>query len=189
MRKATLIYNPHAGPLDCADMVEGAARYWRERDWAVTIWPTEREGHATELARKAADMGQTLVFAAGGDGTQGEVANGLAQTDTIMATLPIGTGNSLAKELHMPRPSRRQPNKLIEAAEALYKGNVHSADLGQIEDGRYWLLWCSVGIDSYLVNEIEPRSKRFKRLGAAGYVLKGRLQIPKSAELAAGCRN
>ncbi|MCO5183502.1 MAG: diacylglycerol kinase family lipid kinase [Anaerolineae bacterium] len=173
MQRATLIYNPLAGPLNCAEMMEDVARYWRSREWDVSVKATEYAGHATELARQAAAQGFQLVFAAGGDGTQGEVATGLAFTDTVMATIPIGTGNSLAKEMQMPRPSRRQPNRAIDAAEALYRGRVFSADLGQNGDGRFWLLWGSVGIDSYLVDQIEPRSKRFKRLGAAGYVLKG----------------
>lgn len=179
MHTATLIYNPLAGPLNCAEQMEDVAGYWRQHAWRVNVVATEYPGHATELAQQAAAAGETLVFAAGGDGTQGEVATGLAHTDTIMATLPIGTGNSLAKELLTPRPTRTQPDRLLDAAEALYRGAVHSADLGQCDDGRYWLLWSSVGIDSFLVNQIEPRTKRFKRLGAAGYVLKGAYWVPR----------
>ena len=45
-----------------------------------------------------------LVLAAGGDGTLGEVVNGLAGRETIMGILPAGTANSFARELQMPIP-------------------------------------------------------------------------------------
>lgn len=137
MQRATLIYNPLAGPLNCAEMMEDVARYWRSREWDVSVKATEYAGHATELARQAAAQGFQLVFAAGGDGTQGEVATGLAFTDTVMATIPIGTGNSLAKEMQMPRPSRRQPNRAIDAAEALYRG------------GYFRPIWVRMGMDAF----------------------------------------
>ena len=80
------------------------ADFWRSQDWQVDIKPTEAAGHATVLAREASIAGHHMVIAAGGDGTLGEVTNGLAGSPTIMAPLPAGTANSFAKELLMPRP-------------------------------------------------------------------------------------
>ena len=57
-------------------MMEDVARYWRSREWDVSVKATEYAGHATELARQGSGAGFQLVFAAGGDGTQGEVATG-----------------------------------------------------------------------------------------------------------------
>ena len=151
------------------------ADFWRKRGWQITIHPTQSPGHATELAKEAALGGCQLVLAAGGDGTLGEVANGLVGTDTILAPLPVGTANSFAKELGMPLPGFLDKQKLLEAAEVLANGRVFPMDLGYRHDeggnGRYWLLWSGTGVDGYIVHQIEPRPRWSKKLGPLGYVM------------------
>ena len=169
------------------------ADFWRTQDWQVDIKPTEAAGHATVLAREASKAGHEMVIAAGGDGTLGEVTNGLAGSPTIMAPLPAGTANSFAKELLMPRPGLLNKHRLLEAVDTLAAGRVQGMDLGYTPDavagnacteqsrsGRYWLLWASVGADSYLVDQIEPRPKWSKRIGPAGYMLQGLFILPKA---------
>lgn len=151
------------------------------RGWQVSVRATEYAGHATTLARLAVKQGHELVFAAGGDGTLGEVANGLAGTHTIMAPLPVGTANSFAKELGMPRPGIIHGHRLLQAAESLAAGQVQAMDLGFSffageerrggNNGRYWLLWTGTGADGYLVHEVEPRPKWAKLMGPLGYAL------------------
>lgn len=162
------------------------ADFWRSRGWQVTIKPTEYAGHAISLAREAAARQHQLVLAAGGDGTLGEVANGLADSDTILGLLPVGTGNSFAKELQLPRPTRWDKHKLLQAADALAAGRVQRMDLGQLspqggKSGRYWMLWAGVGVDGFLVNRLEPRPKWSKKLGTVGYTIQGlaiAMQLP-----------
>lgn len=161
------------------------ADFWRTQAWQVAIKPTEAAGHATLLAREASEAGQEMVIAAGGDGTLGEVTNGLADSPTIMAPLPAGTANSFAKELRMPRPTLFNKHRLLDAVDALAAGRVQGMDLGYTPDavgdnGRYWLLWASVGADSYLVQQIEPRPKWSKRLGTLGYMLQGLSILPQA---------
>ncbi len=177
MSAAAIIYNPHAGNLNLSAVVELVADMWRVRGWEVTLWPTEAAGHATELARDAAQSGKRLVIAAGGDGTLGEVANGLAGSRTVMAPLPSGTANSFARELGLPMPKRFDHTQLLRASDALYAGRVHAMDLGYTVggdgNGRYWLLWSGVGADSFAVSQIEPRPAWIKKLGRVGYALQG----------------
>ncbi len=149
---------------------------WRTRGWQVSIKPTQFAGHATTLAQEAAAAGHLLVLAAGGDGTLGEVANGLARTETALGLLPVGTGNSFAKELQMPLPTRWDKHKLLQATDALAAGRVQRIDLGRVVDeeggnGRYWALWAGVGVDGFLVDRLEPRPKWSKKLGTAGYAV------------------
>ena len=66
--------------------------------WAgkVVFRPTERRGHAVDLAREAALEGFATVAAAGGDGTAHEVASGLLnsqRTDVTFAVIPLGSAN------------------------------------------------------------------------------------------------
>ncbi len=155
----------------------------------MIIRPTRAAGHATQLAQEAAVKGHKLVLAAGGDGTLGEVANGLAGTSTIMAPLPVGTANSFAKELLMPRPNLLNPERLLEASESLAGGKVYQMDLGYsrgIEGkGHYWLLWSGVGADSFLVDQLEPRPKWSKKMGTLGYTLQGLMVSPRLPKMKA----
>jgi len=196
MKAMTIIFNPLAGPADFAEVVEQIAGQWQDSAWVVSLKPTEAAGHATMLAAEAADAGCRLVLVAGGDGTLGEVVNGLAETETIMGILPAGTANSFARELNMavpsalqmpiplvlkkPLPAGLRENKLLTASTALMNGRVHRMDLGYRSNtiqhdggGRYWMLWAGTGADGYLVHEVEPRPKWSKRIGWASYLLQG----------------
>jgi diacylglycerol kinase (ATP) len=180
IRKAILIYNPLAGPADWDEPVKKLVAFWRRHGWDLAVAQTARAGHATELARAAAGEGRELVLAGGGDGTLGEIASGLADTETIMAPLPMGTGNSFAKELGMTsRLGFFSSDKLLQMSEALLAGRVHRIDLGYSRPGRCWLLWASVGVDSFVVDKMEPRSKLLKRLGPLGYVGESLPAIPQ----------
>jgi YegS/Rv2252/BmrU family lipid kinase len=170
--KATLIFNPRAGQLLTTSKVEQVADFWRSRGWRVQLWPTEAPGHATELARRAADEGEHVVLAAGGDGTMGHIADGLAGSNTILAPLPIGTANALGRELRLPRPQLLDPNAPLVAAEALLAGRVQAIDLTYVESqsaAGHALLWTGVGADGFLVQQLEPRPTWSKRLGPIGY--------------------
>ena len=69
--------------------------------------PTARAGHATELARQAADDGFAKVVAAGGDGTVHEVANGVLRAgrpEVVLHVLPAGSANDYADSLQREQP-------------------------------------------------------------------------------------
>lgn len=85
----------------------------------------------------------------------------------------------------MPRPSLLNKHRLLEAVDALAAGRVQGMDLGYTPDavvgnGRYWLLWAGVGIDGFLVDQLEPRPKWSKRIGPAGYLLQSLFVLPKA---------
>ncbi len=176
--RATLIYNPHAGFGDWCQLLSLIVDFWQQHGWQVQVQPTSYPGHATVLAHNAARADHALVLAAGGDGTLNEVVNGLVGSETILAPLPFGTTNSLAKELGEPRPNLINQQWLPRSLDLLIHGRVQQVDVGQCSNGRRWLLWAGAGADSYVVQQIEPRSKLLKRLGPAGYVAKGLLHLP-----------
>ncbi|MFO0801521.1 MAG: diacylglycerol kinase family protein [Gemmataceae bacterium] len=110
-----MIYNPAAG--------RGRAERWlhdaRDSLGGIELMPTSRAGHATELAREAADRGFAKVIAAGGDGTVHEVANGLLQSgnrDAVFSTWPIGSANDYAYTLGMQQwwKRRSEPTAVLE---------------------------------------------------------------------------
>ena len=88
--RAAIIYNPKAGTARAERQVEWAADALRHRGWTVDVKPTRRPPHMHELAAASAAEGMDAVFAAGGDGTVGAVADALGGTQTIMGVLPTG---------------------------------------------------------------------------------------------------
>lgn len=173
--QATLIYNPHAGFDDWQLHVAATAEYWQTHGWEVTLRQTEYPAHATELAAAAARAGHRLVLAAGGDGTLHEVANGLLGSTTVLAPLPAGTTNCLTRDLGLPAPGNGNSQWLLEASERLLAGAVQAMDVGECSNGRSFLLWAAVGLDSRIVERVEPRSRLLKRFGIAGYFAKATL--------------
>jgi len=99
VRHATVILNPAAGRGAAWRARDSLARAFRRERWTVDIVPTERPGHATELAGAAARDGAECVIAVGGDGAVHEVANGLlaAGGPAALGVVPVGTGNDFAK--------------------------------------------------------------------------------------------
>lgn len=178
-KQATLIFNPFAGITGGDGMLAKFQTFWSLFGWDVTVRPSEYAGHAIVLAREAADRGDDLVFAIGGDGTANEVANGLAGSETVMAVVPTGTANVLAKELRIPMRRFTNPDWLLNVADILVHGRVQAMDVGRTDDGRYWLLWASAGLDGMLIERIEPRSRFFKRFGMAGYAAKFIINLPQ----------
>lgn len=122
-------------------------------DHDVSLAETSRPGHATRLAQSAANDGYGLVVVLGGDGTVNEAANGLAGTDTALATLPGGSTNVLARILGLPDDPADAALVLLDAIEA---GSIHRIGLGAVE-GRYFLFHCGVGFDAAVVEQVEAR--------------------------------
>lgn len=172
LRAATLIYNPHAGHDDWQQQIDAVARFWSERGWSVTLQTTEGPGHAIDLAAAAAAEGAEVVISAGGDGTLHEVAQGLIGSRCILAPLPAGTTNCLTRDLGLPKSDGGDPHWLIASSAALLAGRVQAMDAGACSNGKRWLLWAGVGIESRIVASVEPRSALLKRFGLAGYVAK-----------------
>jgi diacylglycerol kinase (ATP) len=63
---------------------------------------TQYAKHAKEIAHEAAQKGIDIVCAVGGDGSVHEVGTALIGTKTALAILPAGSGNGLARHLHIP---------------------------------------------------------------------------------------
>src|SRR5262245_51850761 len=105
--RACLIVNPNAGRkaglTTNAFGVDDARALLERHGIEAEIWETQRPGHATELARKAAADGYQRVIAAGGDGTVEEVAEGLVGTDVELGVLPLGSIMNIARMLGIPR--------------------------------------------------------------------------------------
>src|SRR5437870_977193 len=80
------------------------------------ILETTGPGSGMALAAGAAESGADLVVAAGGDGTIGEVLNGIYGTGARLGIIPLGTGNDLTRHLGIPRDLKGAVNILFHGA-------------------------------------------------------------------------
>lgn len=139
MHATCVIYNPAAGRGRAERLLRALPPTLAR---GVELRPTSHAGHATELARQAADEGFAKVVAAGGDGTVHEVANGVLQSDrrdTAFSVWPLGSANDFAFTLGLVQWwNRREENPPTEAL-AVDVGHVRAADRE-----RYFV--CNLGV-------------------------------------------
>jgi YegS/Rv2252/BmrU family lipid kinase len=162
VNKAVVIHNPMARNAK-GERIYAAAGALKAEGWEVEVRPTEAAGHATVLAREAAEAGARTVFASGGDGTMNEVLNGLVGTPASLGIVRGGMGNVFAKEVGIPRNPEAALRLLLTGVERRF-------DLG-VANGRYFILMAGAGFDGTIVERVPARAKRL--LGSTSYALWG----------------
>jgi len=100
--KIRFIINPKSGVHSKNDLPMMIAKYLDFNRFEYDIIHTEYRKHAKNLAQEAAELGFDIVCAVGGDGSVHEVGTGLIGSKTALAILPAGSGNGLARHLHIP---------------------------------------------------------------------------------------
>lgn len=152
MKKIIFIVNPISGTqgkeviLNLLDEKIDKERY----SWEVVY--TERAGHAIEIAAQAAENKADAVIAIGGDGTINEIGRSLVHTQTALGIIPCGSGNGLARHLHIPM----EPKK---ALEIINDGVTDIIDYGKI-NGTDFFCTCGVGFDAFVSLKFANAGKR-----------------------------
>jgi diacylglycerol kinase (ATP) len=154
----TVILNPYSNRWN-------AERRWPQAEAALRaagvdfeLVSAQRPGHCTELAEAAARQGRLPVIAAGGDGTIGEVVNGLARAQADgewgpLGVLPLGSANDLAYALKIP-------SDLEASARIIADGASRLMDVGRANE-RYFANNSAVGFEPY-VTAIQARIKNIR---------------------------
>lgn len=163
MRKSLLLYNPAAGRFPVRRFVRGIIKPLKESGWSVDIAETLSGTHAIQTAHQAAIENYDAVFAIGGDGTVGQVASGLINTETALAVLPAGTTNVWALEQGQVPFDWFKWNALSQNAKILANVEPQYVDVG-ICNERPFLLWAGCGLDAQTIERIEPRPRFLKHI-------------------------
>ncbi|MGK5626868.1 diacylglycerol/lipid kinase family protein [Streptomyces sp. URMC 123] len=153
-------------------------------DLKLEVATTEYRGHARDLARQAAEGGETeLVVALGGDGTVNEVVNGLLHHGPApealprLAVVPGGSTNVFARALGLP-------NEVVEATgallDALRDRSERTVGLGlasgtpgtddEAAPARWFTFCAGLGFDAGVVGRVEQQRERGKRSTHGLYV-------------------
>lgn len=100
------IVNPNAGSGRGMNLWKVMARYMDNHNIEYEAFLTEGTGDARSIARKLTDgvREPRYIIVVGGDGTMNEVLDGVSfHAPLSLGYIPAGSGNDLARSLHMPR--------------------------------------------------------------------------------------
>lgn len=180
-KKVCLIINPRAGKnfvkiTDVLAVLSAAG-------WKTDIAIKEYGGHAIKLANKAAANRYDLIIGYGGDGTLGQVINGVLNTrghKSEVGLIPGGTANVWAEEMGMPIDAVKAALSLVNSkARKVDVGCVHVKSLTFV-DGRagkarrkifgnnvrlsskarnHFLLMAGAGMDAAIMEHVSKRLK------------------------------
>jgi diacylglycerol kinase family enzyme len=176
--RALLVVNPRATTTSerSRDVLVRALRSAVD----LTVAYTERRGHATRLAREAAESGVDLVVTLGGDGTVNEAVNGLLTASTALgelpgplanrlpalAVVPGGSTNVFARALGMPRDWVDGTSVILDG---IRDGRHRVINLGRADD-RYFTFAAGLGWDAATIRRVEQSRLRGRTSTPALYV-------------------
>jgi YegS/Rv2252/BmrU family lipid kinase len=138
-RPVRLIVNPSAGAGRATRLLPSVEAALRSHGIAFRVDRTRSIEHARELAAEACAAGE-VAAAMGGDGLAGAVAGALLEGDGVMALLPGGRGNDLARKLGLGHDPAA-------AVDVLAAGAERRIDVGEA-GGRVFVGILSAGFDS-----------------------------------------
>jgi diacylglycerol kinase (ATP) len=171
MRSAVIVYNPTAGRFSVKPFIKSAVDELESAGWQVDTAETQSGEHTVELAKQAAAEKKDAVFAVGGDGTIGNVVNGLVGSETALGVLPAGTANVWSLELGLRPFSWTQPGVLGKNAAILANAPCHAVDVGLCNEVHF-MMWAGIGLDALTIQSLEPRIRIEKFFAMPEYAAK-----------------
>ena len=151
-KKIVFIMNPISGTVSKAGIPAIIDSTLDKEKFDYVIKHTEYAGHASDLAREAANAGTDIVVAVGGDGTVNEVARAIVHTHTALGIIPCGSGNGLARHLSIPLDFRK-------AIEIINACEIHDLDYGIINEMPFFCT-CGLGFDAFISLKFAMSGKR-----------------------------
>jgi YegS/Rv2252/BmrU family lipid kinase len=137
------------------------------RGYDEPLWLETREDDAgNAMAKQAIENESDLVLVAGGDGTVRVVCSALAHTGIPVGVIPAGTGNLLARNLHIPLD-------LDDALERILEGRDRRIDLVRVHgddlDTDRFAVMAGLGLDAAIISDAPPHLK--KQIGWTAYLV------------------
>lgn len=146
------IVNPIAGSGHHSFSETFLQDYFEVDEYNITIKSSGYQGHAIDLTKESIHQQAHVIVACGGDGTINEVASTLVGTAISLGIVPIGSGNGLASNLHIP--------KNIKKALYIIKNNkCTTIDVGCV-DQRYFFSNTGFGFTANVIENYEASQKR-----------------------------
>ncbi|MBT3320972.1 MAG: diacylglycerol kinase family lipid kinase [Anaerolineae bacterium] len=142
---AKIILNPYSARWGAKERFPEAVAALESAGVAFDVARSKGRNDCMKLAEEAVNEGFSTIIAAGGDGTIGEVVNGMAQATPegedlpTFGIIPLGTANDLICNLNMP-------TDLNEAAKIIAAGKTRQMDLCAV-NGRFFANNAAIGLE------------------------------------------
>lgn len=151
-KKIIFITNPISGTQNKSHILNVVKERIDSTKYIYDIVPTQKAGHATEIAAEAVKEKTDAVIAIGGDGTINEIGRSLIHTSTALGIIPCGSGNGLARHLQIPLDIKG-------AVDIINAGHISCIDYGKINNIPYFCT-CGVGFDAFVSLKFANAGKR-----------------------------
>lgn len=157
-KRIAFIVNPIAGRKKNRNLALKIRQIMNTKNCEFSVFITEKPGHASEIARVCVEKKFDIVVAVGGDGTLGEIAKALVNTDTPLGIIPAGSGNGLARHLKLSFDL----NKNIES---ILSGDIIPIDTCLLNDKPFFSI-AGIGFDAFVAH----RFAKMKGRGLLNYI-------------------
>ncbi len=157
-KKALLLVNPKSrsggdGKIEaCVAKLEAGGL-------AINVVESQSVEHAIHAMRDRTKRGE-IVIIAGGDGTISKLAPTVRELNAILAVLPMGTANDLARSLEIPQDP-------LAACDLLLEGMIARVDLGTV-NGTTFFNAAHLGMGVRITDELSSEIK--KKWGVFSYL-------------------
>ena len=146
------IINPKSGVERQKEIKEAIEAHLDKVHYSHEILNTEFAKHGTVLAKEAARNGAYAVVAVGGDGSVNDVVQGLLGTNTLLAIIPKGSGNGMARTMRIPLDTN-------EAIKVINAGNIAAMDVAFAND-KPFISNAGVAFDALISKKFAKSEKR-----------------------------
>lgn len=151
-KRIVFVVNPISGTQGKKAILKWIDERLDRSRYDYSIVKTDYAGHATQIAANAVQDKIDVVVAIGGDGTINEVARSLVHTETALGIIPCGSGNGLARHLHIPMEPKA-------AIDIINRGYELCIDYGKINNIPFFCT-CGVGFDAFVSLKFADSGKR-----------------------------
>lgn len=154
---AKVILNPYSNRWNSEKRWAEAEAALKTAGMDFELVVSRSKGQIVELAEQAVRENCSPIIIAGGDGSIGDAANGLARAAKStqerlgpLGIMPTGSANDIAFALGLP-------SDLNEAAKVIAAGKTRAMDLGKLND-RYFVNNSAAGLEPYVTIKHEKIS-------------------------------
>lgn len=153
-RQIVFIVNPISHEIKGLDVNKIIETNLDLNQYEYKVVYTQYPQHASKLAYDALIDSADIIAAVGGDGTVNEVGRALINSKAVLAIIPVGSGNGLARHLGIPVG-------LTNAVKALNHACPLVVDTAKINE-KTFLGFAGIGFDAHIAHE-------FARFGRRGF--------------------
>jgi diacylglycerol kinase family enzyme len=180
MQKIALIYNPASGTRRNRRLreIEAVASVFEKAGKQVAIVRAAHLDQASTEVFQVLDGGFDTLIACGGDGTVHNILQAVVTSaaEVALGVIPFGSGNILARDLHMPsRPVYAARLLLSAEPRQISVGRITSSSATGENFSRFWMVAAGIGADARIICEIDERVK--SRYGVLAYYAESAKQL------------